>query len=433
MIRYLIAITIISIILFSFEFILYWRWRKRLSHKKYFKGLSYTYWTFVAITHLQLWFYLIIRTKNIEIPFEGVMFIYFVLYAGWQYTLSILFLPYLVLLLLIVGIEFCVNFIKRKKPSYRADAPRALGRKEFIFANAHRLIDTLPFAMSAVAISGMFMGSKEILTENISIPIKNLHEDLYGFKIIQISDIHIGNLIHERYLKYCLDRILPIKADMLVVTGDIIDNNNQFLKIAGHFFEKLSRRFPLGCYGCMGNHDYIDNGKELYRLLDQASLHILRNTSTIIQRGRGSFNLMGLDYPNPLGAHWGSKRIKTSEKYFENTKPQSRNDIPTIVLNHHPSDFAYLQNKEIDLVLSGHTHGGQIRFSSDRNSPLSLASLGLDYYIGQYEEKNTKLYVNRGLGHWMPLRINCPTEITVIELVQGKTIPPLKGETRVYF
>lgn len=278
-------------------------------------------------------------------------------------------------------------------------------------------LNFLPAATSAAAISGMFFGSREIWVNEKSIKIRNLHDDLKGLRVAQLSDIHVGNLIHEKYLNFTLDLIRHAKVDYVFVTGDIIDNNNAFLPIAGHFFAQLRRLLPWGhVIGVMGNHDYIDNGDKAAQSFGDAGVNMLRNEIFDLKRGRGNIQVAGLDYPFSVVRGQRSARAEIAAEYFADVQKRLRADRPVIVLNHHPSDFEFLKKERVDLVLSGHTHGGQINFSKNRSSFLNGASWGYKYYVDHYEENGAQLYVNRGLGHWFPLRIDCPPEITVFTL-----------------
>lgn len=276
----------------------------------------------------------------------------------------------------------------------------------------------LPTATSVGAISGIFLGSKEIVTMPKEIHIRSLHDDLKGVKIVQISDIHVGTLIGERYLGFTLDLIRNAKPDYIVVTGDIIDSNNVFLPVAARYFRAIeqivpqSKKGPPRLLGVLGNHDLIDDGEAVAKGLTQAGLKILRNSSVTITRGRGSLQIAGLDYPRDM-----SSRFSIMQNYFAQTQASLKREIPLVVLNHHPSDFEFLKTQRVDLALSGHTHGGQINFSEDRASPLNATTYIYKYYIDHYSEAASQLYVNRGLGHWFPLRIHCPPEITVLTLV----------------
>lgn len=276
----------------------------------------------------------------------------------------------------------------------------------------------LPTATSVAAISGIFLGSKEIVTMPKEIHIRSLHDDLKGIKIVQLSDIHVGTLIGERYLGFTLDLIRNAKPDYIVVTGDIIDSNNVFLPVAGHYFRKLVELLPkhtkqTPCLlAVLGNHDLIDNGDEVAHELGKAGARFLRNKSLLAKRGNGVLQIAGLDYPKDM-----SSRFSVMQNYFAQTQKPLKQELPLVVLNHHPSDFEFLKTQQVDLVLSGHTHGGQINFSEDRDSPLNATTYIYKYYIDHYSEAGSQLYVNRGLGHWFPLRIHCPPEITVLTLV----------------
>ncbi len=273
-------------------------------------------------------------------------------------------------------------------------------------------VNLIPAATTVGAISGMFLGSREIWVNEKQITLNHLHDDLKGLRVVQISDIHIGNLIGEKYLNFTLGLIRAAKPDYVLVTGDIIDNNNAFLPTAGAFSALLNALLPGRVFGVLGNHDYIDDGRAAAKAFTEAGLRILLNEVVTLKRGRGKLQLGGLDYPR-----LGQSRPAAMQNYFAALAPALRREIPLVLMNHHPSDFEYLKHQKVDLVLSGHTHGGQINFSSHRDSLLNGASWGYKYYVDLYAEQGSQLYVNRGLGHWFPLRITCPPEVTVFTLV----------------
>jgi len=273
-------------------------------------------------------------------------------------------------------------------------------------------INLVPAATTVGAISGMFLGSREIWVNEKQIKLNQMHDDLKGLRVVQISDIHIGNLIGEKYLNFTLGLIRAAKPDYVFVTGDIIDNNNAFLPTAGTFFALMNSMLPGRVFGVLGNHDYIDDGRAAAKGFTDAGLRILLNEVVTLKRGNGRLQLGGLDYPR-----LGQSRPAAMQNYFASLTPARKPEIPLVLLNHHPSDFEYLKHQKVDLVLSGHTHGGQINFSSNRNSFLNGAGWGYKYYVDLYAEHGSQLYVNRGLGHWFPLRIACPPEVTVFTFV----------------
>ncbi len=204
-----------------------------------------------------------------------------------------------------------------------------------------------------------------------------------------------------------------------MVTGDIIDNNNAFLPTASTFFSLIDAMLPARrgyvaggrAFGVMGNHDYIDDGIAAAKAFNKAGLKMLHNRHEVIGRGKGRLQLAGLDYP-PLGRG----RNLIMQEYFKATSAKLQSNLPVVLLNHNPADFEFLKTQKVDIVLSGHTHGGQINFSHKQDSYLNGARWFYKYYVDHYAELGSQLYVNRGLGHWFPLRVSCPPEITVLVL-----------------
>ena len=435
-----LAILLISLLLFWFEYRFYQKWKRRLAERPWFGAVKWSYWIFVGLVHLPIVVLMLYGRVSWQEPLEGFSLAYYYVVLAWYYALLFL-LPLYGLLLLIVrtpgmlmrgaaGTRALFHKIALRRPGKTpaAAAPtpsqaaanqaaansapfgKGLSRRNFLEAG----VDALPFLGFGLALGGMAAGT-DVATTSVRLPIRDLHEDLKGLRIVQISDLHVGNLIHERYLKICAERLKLLRADVLVVTGDIIDNNNFFLPMLGRFFRELAEHFPRGMFGVAGNHDYIHDAEPLFRDLPASGIRMLRNENVVIVRGQGRLNLMGLDYPARHYRELG-RRMEISRKFFQKASIERFPDAPLAVLNHHPSDFDYLQNENVDLLLCGHTHGGQIALTDRRESRLALGSSMFPYYRGLYEKNGCKLYVNSGLGHWLPLRVNCPPEITLLEL-----------------
>lgn len=431
----------VSVYLFLIEYLLYRRWRRRLRSEARFRKAALIYWSFITFTHLPFLYMVIFGRDAYTFAIEGWLKIPAYLYLSWQYPLFFYSLFYIAAVTLLWLLEYFTRFspvhnrfMKRKQRAEKnhppAEGKSAAEQKAAVSEESGhpdrrgflRMLpglalatDSVPFVLSSVSFTGMLTGSTDFALMQREFFIKNLHRDLDGLSGIHISDLHIGNLINDDWLGRAAEVILAQKAGFLVVTGDIIDNNNYFLPVAGRFFRKLEPHFKHGMYGIPGNHDHIDDPLEAARAFNKAGLNMLINRSVILKRGRGELNLAGLDYPRPARRNL-SRRMQISEKYYRQTELQFKKERPVILMNHHPTDFIYQQHKNIDLVLSGHTHGGQFVFSSDRESPLAITKIWYPYFIDHYTENNTQLYVNRGLGHWFPLRINCPPEITVFTL-----------------
>ena len=281
----------------------------------------------------------------------------------------------------------------------------------------HALGRRAPIPGVGLALGGMFLGSHDIQREKREIRIRDLPEDLKGLSIAHISDLHVGPLIDETYLKVWGDLLKnSVRADLLVVTGDLIELRNEHLRYCLEFLTSLSSRFRLGVFIVPGNHDYYHDGADFKRMTRQAGLNLLADDVSLLRRGRGELNLMGLDYTGGRRGYRGSRSMR-SWLQFQATRNLRKPDIPTVVLNHYPSDFKWLRDENVDLVRSGHTHGGQVSFSAPGEHWANPASYRYKYISGFYRENGVCLYVNRGLGHSLTLRWNVYPEITEIVLV----------------
>ncbi len=404
--------TVVTVTLLLFQVVIWKKISPKIMAWRYGKVFRVMYFAMVVAGQSVLWIGVFYPGRGMATSFpEWYEPIHRVLLAI-NYSHFFWVLPLSLLWLIGMG----VSRLRRHTAHTQAAGPAEAGvsRAEFLkrAAGAAALgVNLVPAATTVGAISGMFLGSREIWVNEKQIRLNNLHDDLKGLRIVQISDIHVGNLIGEKYLNFTLGLIRAAKPDYVLVTGDIIDNNNAFLPTAGTYFALLNAMLPGRVYGVLGNHDYIDDGRAAAKSFNAAGLRILLNELVTLQRGKGRLQLAGLDYPR-----LGQSRPAAMQNYFASLKPAIKPEIPLVLMNHHPSDFEYLKHQKVDLVLSGHTHGGQINFSSNRDSFLNGASWGYKYYVDLYAEQGAQLYVNRGLGHWFPLRITCPPEVTVFTL-----------------
>lgn len=431
--------TLITLTLLVFQITIWKKLSPRIQGFRLFRIFRIIYFSMVFVCQSILWIAIVYPGRGIAsafpewyIPIHKILLAINYSHAIWILPIALLWLVGMVLSRLRNGGVFASASSDLKTGRTPDDTggearpgslPTEVSRSDFLRRAAGIAatgINLIPMATSAAAISGMFRGSREIWVNEKSITIRNLHDDLKGIRLVQISDIHIGNLIHEKYLNFALGLIRQTKPDYVLVTGDIIDNNNAFLPVAGSFFASLNAALPGRIFGAMGNHDYIHDGDVAADGFASAGMKMLMNDVAIVKRGRGNLQLAGLDYPGvPIGRGPLGKKTRHAvmQQFFLKTQQKLRADFPVLLLNHHPSDFDYLKTQGIDLVLSGHTHGGQIRFSSDRESALNGATWIYKYYVDHYHEQGSQLYVNRGLGHWFPLRVDCPPEITVFTLV----------------
>lgn len=411
-----IVATVITLTLLLFQIVIWKKISPYVSRTRARGYIRIAYFLMVFAGQSVMWFAVLTPGRGIDstlpqwyLPVHGVLLSINYSHFVWLLPLSIFWL---------VGM---VASRVRRKPAAQQNA-EGVSRAEFLSKAATTIgigVNLLPAATSAAAISGMFLGSREIWVKEVPITISGLHDDLKGLRVLQISDIHIGQQIGEKYLNFALGLMQAARPDYVVVTGDIIDTNNAFLPTASTFFALIDAMLPARrgyvaggrAFGVMGNHDYIDDGYKAIKAFDAAGLRMLQNDVRLIGRGKGRLQLAGLDYP-PLGRG----RREVMQKYFLETQSRLRADLPVALLNHNPADFEYLKTQKVDLVLSGHTHGGQIIFSQKQDSYLNGARWLYKYYVDHYSEQGSQLYVNRGLGHWFPLRVSCPPEISVFVL-----------------
>jgi hypothetical protein len=416
-----------SIILLN-EIVLYLRWRRRISNpdgKRVFRNL---YWSFATLIHIPLLFLMFFGKSQSGYSITGWIKPLYHLFVSWNYTLFFTAPFYVGAVALIVAASLLLRLTRwiyvetvkyLQKRSIRNGPPvqgkpsktGLLSRRELFCRVPGLVLDAIPFAIAGGSFVTILLDRNEFSVDTVRIEVRDLHPDLQGFRIIQISDLHVGAYINREYLKKPLSILENLRGDMLLITGDIIDTNNAYLPIAAEFLQRMNGRYGYGSFAITGNHDYIDNGELVVSTLSRTGIRFLRNESLTIRRGRGVFTLAGLDFP---GMMMNSEKKRVAVELYNKVIPEKRS--PVILMNHYPSEFDVLSEIDIDLILSGHTHGGQIVIG--KSSPARLAGEYAGKFIGGYYKRNgSQLYVNRGLGHWFPLRINCPPEITIIELV----------------
>lgn len=249
----------------------------------------------------------------------------------------------------------------------------------------------------------------EISVEHVTITIPRLPEAFRGFRIVQISDFHYAAFTEPFFLRLVVERVNHIKADLIALTGDFISNDYWPPKdIARHAYECAEHLARLHCplrYAVLGNHDAAFNAEIVIDALAVQGIPLLRNQSVPIEREGQRIWLAGTD-----DALRGKVRPEVA------LPPASRRTgEPVILMAHEPDILPQIVPHGVDLMLSGHTHGGQVRLPF--LPPMFLPMLGEVYTEGLYRVGPTQLYVNRGIGAvGVPFRFNCPPEITVLTL-----------------
>ncbi len=225
---------------------------------------------------------------------------------------------------------------------------------------------------------------------------------LDGFRIAQISDVHIGPLRDRHFARSLSDRLNALAPDLICVTGDLVDGSARLLADEVAPFGELRARH--GVYFVTGNHDHYSGADAWTEVVEKLGMVPLRNRSVTIEHGGASFVLAGVD--DHRGGFGGGAR-EDLPKALEACDP----DLPVVLLAHDPATFKRASRSGVDLQISGHTHGGQIW-------PFRwLVRLAVPFVAGRYARDGAELYVSRGTGFWgPPMRLFAPAEITELTL-----------------
>jgi predicted MPP superfamily phosphohydrolase len=254
--------------------------------------------------------------------------------------------------------------------------------------------------------------------------LSGLPAALAGFRIVQLSDIHFGMFLHQQAVERMVELANGFHADLIAVTGDFVTTSRQFIDPVGEMMGRL--RASQGVYAVLGNHDFRAGADRVTWALRQHGVEVLRNTSLILWPRGAAIRVAGIDdsrhHPDLRAALALTERRSTNRRSGDrDVEPTARpgsgalrpagGRLFTVLLAHNPIALEDAAANDVDLVLSGHTHGGQIR--------LRLAEPFYERYLpkGFLAAGNTLMYVNRGLGKVIiPMRLNCPPELAVFDL-----------------
>ncbi|WP_268035753.1 metallophosphoesterase [Algoriphagus sp. PAP.12] len=290
-------------------------------------------------------------------------------------------------------------------------------RRKFVSQTA-LILSAIPFVG---ILHGVLIGKYRYRVVKHTLEFDDLPEEFDGFTITQISDIHSGSFDDKKKLEYGVDLINQQESDVILFTGDLVNNHAGEMEPWVDTFKKL--KAPMGKYSILGNHDYGDymswpnleaKKANLNRLADiqkELGFQLLRNENVKLQKGGASIDLIGVENWGKGFAQYGDLGKATenlTEKGFK------------ILMSHDPSHFDEEVKKFaqfIHLTLSGHTHGMQFGIEIPGFIKWSPASFRYPKWAGLYEELGRYLHVNRGFGFLaFPGRVGIWPEITVLEL-----------------
>lgn len=263
----------------------------------------------------------------------------------------------------------------------------------------------LAITLSIVIVIILFCNfqNKHLETTHYTYAAEQLGADLEGYRIVQISDLH--NAKFGKNNQKLVDRIRECEPDMIVLTGDLVDSNHTNVDRAVQFVDEIVKICPV--YYVTGNHEYWLEKSEYDELMDGligAGVVILDDQVVEISRGDAKFRLVGLD--DKSLADGTLEALLSDEREF------------TVVLAHEPQYLARYASSGVDLVLSGHAHGGQFRLPFVGGIVAPDQGFLPEYTAGEYYMNGTEMIVSRGLGNSViPVRLFNFPEIVCVELV----------------
>ena len=244
----------------------------------------------------------------------------------------------------------------------------------------------------------------------VALPVRDLPPALHGLKVAHLTDFHYGKQIPPGYLEDALERTMAEKPDLIAMTGDFIDRGPTHVKEAAKLFRHL--KAPLGVFGVLGNHDFsVHNARgvrrhpELHRAVADAlrseGVRVLRNEAVRVGRDGGGLIVAGVD-----------------DLWSRESAPEAALGgcpaTPRLVLAHNPQSVELFGGRRADLVLSGHTHGGQIDWPG--LGRVLLGKKAKRWAAGLYPHAGGHVYVNKGVGFGWRFRFGVRPEVAVFTL-----------------
>lgn len=258
------------------------------------------------------------------------------------------------------------------------------------------------FALVA-GVTGMFSALSPPRLTRHEIRLHRWPATLDGFRIVQISDIHIGSMLDARFARSIVERVNDLEPDLIAITGDLVDGPVKHLEHDVAPFAELEA--PHGVFFVTGNHDYYSGADPWLEYVGRIGMRPLRNERVTIHRGDAHFELAGVD--DHRGNLFGPGHGEDVPAALAGRDP----DDAVVLLAHDPSTFPAAVRADVDLQLSGHTHGGQIwPFNA-------LVRAAVGFVAGHYRRGSSQLLVSNGTGYWgPPMRVLAPAEILEITL-----------------
>lgn len=390
-------------IIFLLEFYVYQAF-KTITHNQYFR---IGYWIFTILIY-GVFIYELLHFKRTDRDHHRIQIV------ASLFLIFLLPKIFIVFFLFLEDVGRGIQFVFR---SFSKEENQLEGRRKFL--------SLLGFGIAAIfsgfIIDGIIFGKYRHRVRKIKIKIAGLPQSFKGYKIIQISDVHSGSFFHPEKLQKAVDLMNEQNADLVLFTGDMVNNFAEEFKPFIPLFSKIKAKD--GKFSILGNHDYGDyaewksreekaqNVPKLIAFQKQAGFEMLRNEHTIIEKNGEKLYILGVE-------NWG---VKPFPQFGDLDKASAGVpfDAAKILMSHDPSHFDAVVKSHpsnVQLTISGHTHGMQ--FGIDlKNYRWSPVKYKYPKWADLYESEGKNLYVNRGFGViGYPGRVGIEPEISLFEL-----------------
>jgi predicted MPP superfamily phosphohydrolase len=279
-------------------------------------------------------------------------------------------------------------------------------RREFIGTCAALAPSVFTFSLAGVALQQL----NHFRIRRMTVSIPTLPRALDGLTIAHVTDVHIGEWTHGPILQQMVEATNAMQADIVALTGDLINYEISDLPEAISLVKQLQSRY--GLWMVEGNHDLYENAVEFEHKVKAAGLRLLLDESDMAEIRGCPVQFFGIRWMEGIGAH----RDRVTALQMDALMKQRQPDAFPIFLAHHPHSFDAAVKANLPLTLTGHTHGGQLMFDNQ----LGVGPMLFRYWSGLYQHGNSQLIVSNGVGNMFPIRINAPAEILHITLRSGE-------------
>lgn len=381
----------------------------------------------IRVLNKDWWQYKPIKSASILLPLTGIVFVvlWFLGMANeivWlaqigalMTTTALILLLGLIISLPLSGILNLSNrWIERRKKrrlkksnidKTAAEKPEKIDehRRLFLKGTAAAL-PIISLSLGTGGIAGSFTETDVYIRK---MAFENLPSQLKGLRILHLTDSHLGIYKDVSHIEEVLISARKFNPDLILMTGDIADELDLLpdtLRLVSEFGA------PYGAFGIPGNHEYYRGIERFKQIHKDSPVPLLMDENRMIDINGQSLFIAGADDPRSMHGNY----VKTLNRSIEKSLEKIPEDSFKILMSHRPEALDKAAELDVGLILSGHTHGGQMglgersffeNFMSDR------------YLWGEYNIGKTQMYVSSGIGHWFPFRLGCQTEAPIIELV----------------